>query len=268
VSSTANSGDAASKALQARTAAHYDAHPLDFLTPDDEARIEDWQPRAFRRFAEKFLRADDRIAEIGCGPGRATLYLVRKGFAVFAIDLSFGSVQLARRRAPEAVYAVGTNLGLPLQDEAFDAVISDGVIHHTPDPPRAFAEDVRILRPGGHLYLALYNRHGHYRYFYTYVGAPIRWLEKRGWGRALVRATLLPIYYVVHLVKSRGKRTWRGAGHFFYDYFMTPRASFHSREEVEAWGRAAGSSLVDYDPDVGNVHAFVFRKGDTAGRDG
>jgi len=262
-----NGGDAASKALQARTAAHYDAHPLDFLTPDDEARIEDWQPRPFRRFAERFLRTDDRIAEIGCGPGRATLYLVRRRFAVVAVDLSLGSLQLARRRAPEASYAVATNLRLPLRNEAFDAVISDGVIHHTPDPPHAFAEDVRILKPGGHFYLALYNRRGHYRFLYTYVGAPIRWLDERDWGRALIRASLLPIYYAVHLIKSRGKRTWRGAEHFFYDYFMTPRASFHSREEVEAWGRAGGMSLVDYDPDVGNVHAFVFRKGSAADPD-
>ena len=257
--------DAASKALQAKTAAHYDAHPLEFLTPEDEARIEDWQPHPFRRFVGSVLQTGDRIAEIGCGPGRATLYLVRKGFTVVAVDVSIASLQLARRRAPAASYAVATNLGLPLRDGAFDAVVSDGVIHHTPDPRRAFAEYVRILKAGGHLYLALYNRRGHYRFLYTYVGAPIRWLDSRRWGRAVTHATLLPTYYAVHLVKARGKRTWRGAKHFFYDYFMTPRASFHSKEEVEGWGREAGLSLVDYDPNVGNVHAFTFRKIGAAG---
>lgn len=246
--------------LQARTADHYDSHPFDFLTAEDEARIEDWQPRPFRRFVEMYLQPGEHIAEIGCGPGRGTLYLTRCRYAVMAVDISFASLLLARRRAPEAAYVIATNLRLPLPDESFDAVVSDGVIHHTPDPLRAFTENVRVLKPGGHLYLALYNRQGHYYYLYTYLGVPIRWLTKRSWGRALVHATLLPIYYVVHLVKSGGKRTWRGAGHFFYDYIITPRASFHSRDAIEDWGRVAGLSLLEYDPAVGNVHAFIFRK--------
>ncbi len=185
--------------------------------------------------------------------------MIRRGLAVTAVDLSFGSVLLARRRAA-AAYVVATNLQLPMPDGVFDAVVSDGVIHHTPDPRRAFRENARVLKPGGYLYLGVYNRQGYYYYLYTYVGVPIRWLEKRAWGRLLVHATLLPVYYLVHLLKSRGKRTWRGARHFFYDYIITPRASFHSKEEIVDWGRAEGLDLLDYDPAVGNVHAFVFRK--------
>jgi SAM-dependent methyltransferase len=246
--------------LQARTAGHYDAHPFDFLTAEDEARIEEWQPRPFRKFVGANLRPGQSVGEIGCGPGRGTLHLTRCGMAVCAVDISVASLLLARRRAPTAAYVAATNLSLPFSDGAFDAVVSDGVIHHTPDPALAFRENVRILKPGGHLYLGVYNRRGYYYFVYTHMGAPIRWLEKRSWGRLLVHATLLPVYYAVHLVKSRGRRTWRGARHFFYDYIMTPRASFHSREEIEAWGRAAGLGLQDYDPDVGNVHVFVFRK--------
>jgi len=246
--------------LHARTAGHYDAHPFDFLTADDEARIDEWQPRPFRRFVETTLRPGDGIGEIGCGPGRATLYLTRRGFAVSAVDLSAESLLLARGRAPAAAYVRATNLALPFADGAFDAVVSDGVIHHTPDPALAFRENVRTLKPGGHLYLGVYSRRGYYYWLYTYVGVPIRWLGKRMWGRCLVHATLLPLYYAVHLIKSRGRRTWRGARHFFYDYIMTPRASFHSRDEIAAWGDAAGLRLIDYDSYVGNTHVFVFRK--------
>jgi hypothetical protein len=88
----------------------------------------------------------------------------------------------------------------------------------------------------------------------------VRWLERRSWGRALVNGTLLPVYYLAHLAKSRGKRTWQGAKNFFYDYIITPRATFHTREEVEEWGRRNGLELLEYYPDIGNVHAFVFRK--------
>jgi hypothetical protein len=71
---------------------------------------------------------------------------------------------------------------------------------------------------------------------------------------------LLPFYYAVHKIKSRGTRTWRGARNFFYDYLITPRASFHTREEIIAWGRAEGLALDTYDSSLGNVHVFVFRK--------
>jgi len=246
--------------LEARTADHYDSHPFEFLTVDDEVGIEEWQPQPFRRFVASFLRPGHYIAEIGCGPGRGTLYLTRCGFAVVGVDISFASLLLARRRAPAAAYVAATNLRLPLRDESFDAIVSDGVIHHTPDALLAFTENVRVLKPGGHLYLACYNRHGYYYYAYSYFGVPIRWLAKRPWGRALVHASLLPIYYFVHLVKSGGKRTWRGARHFFYDYFITPRASFHSRSQIEDWCKAARLSVLEYDPDLGNVHVFIIRK--------
>jgi len=246
--------------LHAQTARHYDAHPFDFLTAEDEARIEDLQPRPFRKFVDTHLRPGHWIGEIGCGPGRGTLYMTRCGLEVCAVDISLGSLLLARRRAPTAAYVAATNLRLPIADSAFDAVVSDGVIHHTPDPALAFRENVRVLKRDGHLYVGVYNRRGYYYYLYSYVGVPVRWLGKRSWGRTLVHTTLLPLYYLVHLIKSRGKRTWRGARRFFYDYIMTPRASFHTQEEIESWGQSAGLSLLDYDPDVGNVHVFVFRK--------
>ena len=76
----------------------------------------------------------------------------------------------------------------------------------------------------------------------------------------LIHSTLLPIYYLVHLVKSRGKRTWYGARNFFYDYIITPQATFHTKDEIVVWAREQGLELIDYDPDVGNVHAFIFKK--------
>ncbi|HTQ98633.1 MAG TPA: class I SAM-dependent methyltransferase [Candidatus Acidoferrum sp.] len=246
--------------LQQRTVAHYDEFPFDFLTAEDEANIEQLQPPPFRRFADRHLSAGSVVAEIGCGPGRASLFLARRGIALTAIDISWGSLLLARRRAPACTFVRASNLALPLVDASFPFVVSDGVIHHTPDPYQSFTELARILRPGGLLYLGVYRRKRYYYYVYTYIGAPVRWLEQRGWGKALIYATLLPLYYGVHLVKSRGKRTWQGAKNFFYDYIITPQATFHTREEIETWGARHGLALLDYDEHVGNVHAFVFRK--------
>ena len=253
-------GESPQQLLQRRTAAHYDAFPFEFMTPEDEAGIEKLQPRPFLRFVESHARPGMSVGDLGCGPGRATMYLTRKELEVTAFDLSRTSLALARRRAPRARFVQGSNLDLPFADESFDLVVSDGVIHHTPDAYRAFRENVRVLKRGGNMYLGVYNRHRYYFYLYTFLGAPLRYMERHIAGRAVIYVGIFPLYYIAHLVKSRGKRTFGGVRNFFYDYIMTPRASFHSRQEIAGWAAQAGLELLDYDPSPGNVHTFALRK--------
>jgi SAM-dependent methyltransferase len=49
-------------------------------------------------------------------------------------------------------------LDLPVADAAFDLVFSIGVLHHTPDPRRAFAQLARKVKPGGRLAIWLYRK--------------------------------------------------------------------------------------------------------------
>lgn len=246
--------------LEDRTRRHYDDHPFDAITPEDERRPETIQPKPFVAFCERYLRGQISIAEIGCGPGRATMYLAARGAAITAVDISAASLARARARAPDARYVRATTMALPFGAASFELVVCDGVIHHTSDARAAFTEIARVLRPGGHLYLGVYNRRRLYYYIYTNAGPPIRWLERSAVGRAVLSMTLIPLYYLVHLAKSRGRRTWAGAKNFFYDYMMTPRATFYTREEIIAWGSALGLELITYDPSLGNVHVFVFGK--------
>ncbi len=246
--------------LQRRTRAHYDAYPFEFLTPEDEAGIGRLQPWPFVEFIGRYAAAGMSVAEVGCGPGRGTMYLVQKGLSVIALDLSRPTLELARRRAPQAHFVQGSNLALPFADASFDLVVSDGVIHHTPDAYRSFCENARVLKPGGHYYLGVYNRDRYYYYLYTVLGAPMRRIERSRLGRSAIYLTVFPFYYAAHLLKSRGKRTLRGTRNFFYDYLMTPRASFHSRTEVEGWASRNRLDLMDYDPSLGNVHVFTLRK--------
>lgn len=246
--------------LEDRIRRHYDNHPFDAITPEDERRPERVQPKPFIAFCDRHLRDRISVAEIGCGPGRATMYLAARGAAITAVDISAASLARARSRAPNASYVRATTMALPFAAASFELVVCDGVIHHTPDAFAAFAETERVLRPGGHLYLGVYNRRRLYYYIYTNAGPPIRWLERSAAGRAALSMTLIPLYYLVHLAKSRGKRTWTGAKNFFYDYIITPRATFYTREEITAWAGGFGLELVAYDPSLGNVHVFVFRK--------
>lgn len=246
--------------LERRTAEHYESFPFDFLTPADERAIEEMQPAPFRDFIEGHARAGQLVGEIGCGPGRGTMYLAKRGLKTVAVDISKRSIDLAKKRAPSATFVQATNLNLPFADGAFDLVVSDGVIHHTPDAKRSLSENIRVLRPGGHLYVGVYNRKGYYYYIYNVVGRPIRWLERFRIGKLIIYMTVFPLYYAVHLARSRGRRSLKGAKNFFYDYIITPQASFHTRDEIASWGAAEALELLDYNPSLGNVHVFVFRK--------
>jgi SAM-dependent methyltransferase len=116
----------------------------------------------FARLLDGAIASDARILEIGCGTGQMSLVLARADRMVIGADLTRASLQLgadaARRFGVDGVQFVETDLHHPgLRPGAFDVVYASGVLHHTPDPGRAFASIVPLVRPGGMIVLGLYN---------------------------------------------------------------------------------------------------------------
>jgi SAM-dependent methyltransferase len=98
--------------------------------------------------------------DAGCGGGRHALKAHSYGAEVVAMDLS-PAVDAAYRKArtTDGVHVIqGDIFNPPLAPAAFDFVYSLGVLHHTPDPPRAFRSLVPLLRPGGTIAVMLYAR--------------------------------------------------------------------------------------------------------------
>lgn len=98
--------------------------------------------------------------DAGCGGGRHALKARSYGAEVVAMDLS-PAVDAAYRKArmTDGVHVVqGDIFNPPLAPAAFDFVYSLGVLHHTPDPPRAFRSLVPLLRPGGTIAVMVYAR--------------------------------------------------------------------------------------------------------------
>ena len=240
----------------------YDQHPFDWVIPGQDTDIRDVVSPCLVELIDR-LDATSLILDVGCGPGRVLGFLARRGLRCIGIDRSHVSIgrAVARYGRPGMV---ADNLSLPIADATADIVISDGVIHHTEDPHAALAENLRILKPGGQLYLGVYKPFGRYPRLYAFPGRPIRSGLERSLAKPLVICFAQVPYFLFHFVRSRGERTWRGACNLFYDYFVTPRVSFLSRDVIETWCMEQGASVAQYDGNRhSNVHSFLVLKEST-----
>lgn len=122
--------------------------PLDFYDVDDEQRHGFGDPLDDRERLARILigiRSDAVVLEVGCGRGR--LSDLHRGW--FGIDL--GHPTLARYVPGRSAQADATQL--PVADASVGAVISVEALEHVPNPEAALDEMLRVLEPGGVLYL-------------------------------------------------------------------------------------------------------------------
>src|SRR4051794_37290332 len=101
-----------------------------------------------------YLRADQRLLDVGCGPGTLTLDLRRRVGSVTALEQTAGALDLARAEAERqgatgVDFAVGDIHALDLPDDSYDVVHARQVLQHVADPVQALREMRRVTRPGG-----------------------------------------------------------------------------------------------------------------------
>jgi SAM-dependent methyltransferase/uncharacterized protein YbaR (Trm112 family) len=110
---------------------------------------------------QAFVAGRERILDAGTGPGlHAARFAEHADGEVVGMDLS-ESVTRAQQSFGQAAsnlnYVQGDILDPPFAPESFDLVVSDQVIHHTPDCPRAFRTLAGLLRPGGEIAVYVYR---------------------------------------------------------------------------------------------------------------
>ncbi|MGA6955089.1 MAG: class I SAM-dependent methyltransferase [Candidatus Acidiferrales bacterium] len=237
----------------------YDQHPFDWVSADAPEAINSVVSPPLVDFIQT-LGVESLVLDVGCGPGRVLGFLARRGIRCIGLDRSRVSLALAVERYGRPG-TVGDNLHLPFADGIADAVISDGVIHHTDNPQAAFIENFRVLKPGGRMYLAVYKPSGRYPLLYKIPGAWIRAGLRHGWSSPFVVLFFRIPYFLVHFVRSKGARTWAAARNLFYDYFVTPQVAFLPRQTVQEWCAAQGARVLHYQENPGqNVHSFLLLK--------
>ena len=118
------------------------------------------------RFVADFLAAHGagrggEILDVGTGPGRIAVILCRadRDCRSLGVDLAGPMLDLARRNVADAEladrirFARGDAKDLPFPDGRVTGVMSNTIVHHIPEPAVALAEMVRLVAPGGTLFV-------------------------------------------------------------------------------------------------------------------
>lgn len=106
----------------------------------------------------------ERLLDIGCGLGQVLELSAARGAQVFGIDSSPSMAERARRKVPEATIEVAPAEDIPFPDDSFDIVTAVATFHHWADRDAGLAEAIRVLAPGGRLFIVekdLSNGGGH-----------------------------------------------------------------------------------------------------------
>lgn len=191
----------------------------------------------------RYVRAGDRVLDLGCGTGELARALVGRGLDVAGCDISPEMLRRAARYPGRCVGWVQLEPGwrtLPFGTAAFDAVIAASVLEYVTEPAAVLRECARVLRPGGVvLYTVPDLRH------------PVRWAE---WLARWLAGTALD----AAILPSRLQR--------YRAYLRISR----QRHRVRWW--LAASGLADLRPmrcpgDAGQpaLRLLAFRRVDRAG---
>jgi SAM-dependent methyltransferase len=96
--------------------------------------------------------AGTTIMDVGGGPGYFADAFREAGARYAGIDPDVGELSL-RGDAPEG-FLRASGLQLPLATGSLDLCLSSNVLEHVPEPERMAAEMVRVVRPGGLVWLS------------------------------------------------------------------------------------------------------------------
>lgn len=117
-----------------------------------------------RLFVDDYLDAAPNdlrdILDLGTGTARIPIEMCRRSddIRIMAVDMSPSMLDVARLNIEIAEFTdrirleLADSKELPFEQDFFDCVVSNSIIHHIPDPSVALKEAVRVARPTGFLF--------------------------------------------------------------------------------------------------------------------
>lgn len=102
-----------------------------------------------------FLGEHAKVLDVGCAAGRDTRIMKDMGLDATGSDLAEKLLAIGRRENPDISFVLADMRALPFGDQTFDAVWANAVLHHVskPEMPGVLREFLRVLKPGGVVYV-------------------------------------------------------------------------------------------------------------------
>ncbi len=159
------------------------------------------------------------VLDIGSGVGSFVVACRKRGFRAFGVEPDrigqgsrISSIQIARRRLENQVFAVGVGESLPFADGSFDLITMNQVLEHVTEQGAVLSEALRVLKDGGTIYIASPNYLRFYEPHYKIKWFPLlpkflgRWyLQLRGRDPVLLEQ-------LTYTTNARLKALCRGLG--------------------------------------------------------
>ena len=137
---------------------------------DDKSSINfKGQKNYLAREFKNFIGFDKDVLEVGCGTGQLSLYFaIGTNNRVFALDPTLASINLGKTFAEEnnkknIKFVNADVFDDVFENEVFDFIWSNGVLHHTKDPKKSFDIISKYLKKNGYILIGLYNKIGRLR---------------------------------------------------------------------------------------------------------
>ena len=104
------------------------------------------------------IAGSGRLIDLGCGPGDICLRLAAAlpGWHITGLDAGPNMLALARQAVDQAglaerIHLIHERLPEGCPSEQFDAVVSNSLLHHLPDPMSLWHSIARLARPGAYV---------------------------------------------------------------------------------------------------------------------
>jgi SAM-dependent methyltransferase len=116
-------------------------------------------PKILKLFKKQGVK---KILDLGCGTGRHLIYLAKRGFEVYGLDIAEDGIKIAKNWLKEEKLKANLKIGdiyrkLPYPNDFFDAIICIKTLNHGKIEwiRRCIKEMHRILKPKGLLFVTV-----------------------------------------------------------------------------------------------------------------
>ena len=190
------------------------------------------------------LRSTDRVIDVAAGNGNASLAAARRFADVTSTDYVSALLEQGMRRAAADGLPMMTRVAdaenLPFPDGEFDVALSTFGVMFAPNQPRAAAELLRVVRPGGRIGLANWTPEGFigelFRVMARFVPPPPGLAPPAAWG---TEPRLVELFgHQASGLRSRQREfvfRYRSAEHWielFRDYYGPTHRAFAALDEA------------------------------------